>query len=416
MRNGARVRPNPDFHRDMERLIAELTRISRQDDDRKVRPAHRQAVGPAIVPPPIHDPPTTTDGLPNASMGAPLVRWDWRSNERILLRTQGRWAGIYLVVSWLIVQVVDILLQFVEAPGWIMRALVQAALIGLPLVLLVSFLTLDVRMWSRDVRRSLVQVSTAYIIVSWLALQVASIVFPTLYVPDSVTNTVLPLIGVGFPIAVIIGWAVAIARPAEISPWYAGGSLGIPSVLLVVGVYILQPWNIFENSADPGSSQHINLPTDSPSSLDASVVEDSTADTGNREPEDDNGIASEPEEIFRIPHNEQVLSGSFVSSTTFEPIADKIELIFSGSAFSRSKDMADEIGYDVQIQDLGNNIICCGSISFVNAGYGKRVQIFAVIFQELESTQPHRISVRVLQTSERAGETDQLIIQQRAVD
>ena len=48
-------------------------------------------------------------------------------------------AVAYLVVSWLIVQVSDILLPIFEAPDWIMRVLVLLLAVGFPISLVLSW-------------------------------------------------------------------------------------------------------------------------------------------------------------------------------------------------------------------------------------------------------------------------------------
>jgi len=56
-------------------------------------------------------------------------------------------------------------------------------------------------------RRNVFKVATAYIVVSWLAIQVISSVTEPLGLPDWVPALVIVLLAVGFPIALIFAWA-----------------------------------------------------------------------------------------------------------------------------------------------------------------------------------------------------------------
>ena len=56
-------------------------------------------------------------------------------------------------------------------------------------------------------RRNVYKVAVAYAIVAWLVIQVASIILPTFHAPDWVLQTVVALILLGFPIALVLAWA-----------------------------------------------------------------------------------------------------------------------------------------------------------------------------------------------------------------
>lgn len=51
-----------------------------------------------------------------------------------------RMAIAYLVVAWVLLQVVDFALEVIDAPGWILQVFVLAAAVGLPVVLIISWL------------------------------------------------------------------------------------------------------------------------------------------------------------------------------------------------------------------------------------------------------------------------------------
>ncbi|HXM74428.1 MAG TPA: tetratricopeptide repeat protein, partial [Chthoniobacterales bacterium] len=56
-------------------------------------------------------------------------------------------------------------------------------------------------------RRNVYKVAVAYAIVGWLLVQVATQVFPFLEIPNWVVRLVIVLVGIGFPIALVIAWA-----------------------------------------------------------------------------------------------------------------------------------------------------------------------------------------------------------------
>ena len=56
-------------------------------------------------------------------------------------------------------------------------------------------------------RRNVYKVAVAYAIVGWLVVQVSSTVLPTFHAPEWVVQTLVVLVALGFPIAVVIAWA-----------------------------------------------------------------------------------------------------------------------------------------------------------------------------------------------------------------
>src|SRR4029079_596239 len=61
-------------------------------------------------------------------------------------------------------------------------------------------------------RRNVYKVAVAYLIVGWLAVQVATQVFPFLEIPNWVVRLVIAVIAIGFPIALVIAWAFEVTR------------------------------------------------------------------------------------------------------------------------------------------------------------------------------------------------------------
>ena len=56
-------------------------------------------------------------------------------------------------------------------------------------------------------RRNVYKVAVAYAVVGWLVIQVSSTVLPTFHAPEWVVQTLMVLVALGFPIALLIAWA-----------------------------------------------------------------------------------------------------------------------------------------------------------------------------------------------------------------
>ena len=56
-------------------------------------------------------------------------------------------------------------------------------------------------------RRNVYKVAVAYAVVGWLIIQVSSTVLPTFHAPEWVVQTLVVLVALGFPIALVIAWA-----------------------------------------------------------------------------------------------------------------------------------------------------------------------------------------------------------------
>ncbi len=72
-------------------------------------------------------------------------------------------------------------------------------------------------------RRNVYKVAVAYVVVSWLLIQAASILLPTFDAPASAMKILLALLVVGFPIALAFSWAFEITpegikRESEVAP------------------------------------------------------------------------------------------------------------------------------------------------------------------------------------------------------
>ena len=72
-------------------------------------------------------------------------------------------------------------------------------------------------------RRNVYKVAVAYAVVGWLVIQVAATTFPILEIPHLAIKLVVAVVGLGFPIALVIAWAFEMTpqgmkRTAEVSP------------------------------------------------------------------------------------------------------------------------------------------------------------------------------------------------------
>src|SRR5947207_3942844 len=63
------------------------------------------------------------------------------------------------------------------------------------------------RLLSELKRRNVYKIAVAYAVVGWLVIQVSSTVLPTFHAPEWVVQTLVMLVALGFPIALLIAWA-----------------------------------------------------------------------------------------------------------------------------------------------------------------------------------------------------------------
>jgi TolB-like protein/Flp pilus assembly protein TadD len=72
-------------------------------------------------------------------------------------------------------------------------------------------------------RRNVYKVAVAYAVVGWLVIQISSTVLPTFHSPEWVVQTLVVLVALGFPIALVLAWAFeltpeGIKRADEVAP------------------------------------------------------------------------------------------------------------------------------------------------------------------------------------------------------
>jgi adenylate cyclase len=64
-----------------------------------------------------------------------------------------------------------------------------------------------VRFYEELKRRKVIKVAIAYLVVAWLLVEVASVIFPELLLPDWSVRLVIALLVLGFPVALLLAWA-----------------------------------------------------------------------------------------------------------------------------------------------------------------------------------------------------------------
>ena len=72
-------------------------------------------------------------------------------------------------------------------------------------------------------RRNVYKVAVAYAVVGWLVIQISSTVLPTFHAPEWVVQTLVVLVALGFPIALVLAWAFeltpeGIKRAEDVAP------------------------------------------------------------------------------------------------------------------------------------------------------------------------------------------------------
>jgi len=96
-------------------------------------------------------------------------------------------------------------------------------------------------------RRNVLKVSGAYVVLAWLAVQVASIIFPTFDAPVSALRVFILALALGFPITVVMAWLIdATPEGLKLDPATRGnkrifGAAAIIAALAVTWYFIGQP-------------------------------------------------------------------------------------------------------------------------------------------------------------------------------
>ena len=115
-------------------------------------------------------------------------------------------------------------------------------------------------------RRNVFKVATIYVVVSWLILQVATVVFPVFEIPNWASRLVVILLGLGFPIAVLLAWAFdltpeGITWQSDVGEQHVHTHAWdwILAALLVVaiGLMVISQVNMWGESATEQSAQRV---------------------------------------------------------------------------------------------------------------------------------------------------------------
>src|SRR5437773_3332867 len=94
-------------------------------------------------------------------------------------------------------------------------------------------------------RRNVYKVAVAYAVVGWLVIQVSSTVLPTFHAPEWVVQTLVVLVAIGFPIALVLAWAFEVTpqgiertEVADTMPAAAGQKKRAWIYIVVIGAAI----------------------------------------------------------------------------------------------------------------------------------------------------------------------------------
>ena len=120
--------------------------------------------------------------------------------------------------------------------------------------------------WGELKRRNVVRVAVAYAVVAWLLLQVADVVLDNIDAPTWVFQTILLLLAIGLPLALIFAWAFELTpegikkdkdvdRSDSVTPvtgrkldFFIIAALAVALVLVVIDQYVLEEQAALERS------------------------------------------------------------------------------------------------------------------------------------------------------------------------
>ena len=134
-------------------------------------------------------------------------------------------------------------------------------------------------------RRNVFKVATIYVVVSWLLLQIVTAVFPVFDIPMWASRLVVILLGIGFPVAVLLAWAFdltpdGIHWDSEVGEQHVHTHvwdwiLGI-MLVVVIGLMVISEINNWRESNAQVSGQAStvvdSLPVSQTSALDLSIA------------------------------------------------------------------------------------------------------------------------------------------------
>src|ERR1043166_7066590 len=104
-------------------------------------------------------------------------------------------------------------------------------------------------------QRRVYRVAIGYAVAAWLTVQVAATVLPAFHAPEFILPVLIVLLGVGFPVALVLAWAFDVTpRGIEKTPdgsgasaaknlRYAWGLAGIGLLIALIGVGAYWWWH-----------------------------------------------------------------------------------------------------------------------------------------------------------------------------
>jgi TolB-like protein/Flp pilus assembly protein TadD len=117
-------------------------------------------------------------------------------------------------------------------------------------------------------RRNVYKVAVAYAVVGWLVIQVSSTVLPTFHAPEWVVQTLVVLVALGFPIALVIAWAFELTpegikrtQDVDLPPRHSGGGawvyIAFAGAALSIGLFFLGRYATDRRSDDSAPAKSI---------------------------------------------------------------------------------------------------------------------------------------------------------------
>ena len=102
-------------------------------------------------------------------------------------------------------------------------------------------------------RRHVFRVAAAYAVGAFVVLQVADTTFAALSIPDAVTRFLVVGTILGFPIAIVLAWAIERGAPADEATSVDGASVTLPATLVSPRVVAVVPFSVL------GSEEYADL-------------------------------------------------------------------------------------------------------------------------------------------------------------
>src|SRR5436190_10638611 len=112
-------------------------------------------------------------------------------------------------------------------------------------------------------RRNVYKVAVAYAVVGWLVIQIASTILPTFHAPEWVVQTLIVIVALGFPIALLLAWAFEMTpegmkrtedvRPDEKIPQWSRRKFAALILVIAIAAASLLGYQVFRAKAPPAS-------------------------------------------------------------------------------------------------------------------------------------------------------------------